>query len=231
VHFNVTLYDYKYKDLQVQFFNPVTLSQVVSNAGSLTTKGAESDFEWRPPQVQGLAFRGAVAYNKAAFHNFIGQCYGGQDVAHGCNLLPNAAGTAFNGQQFDGRTPPKAPKWGAQGGFSYDHGVTQDVTAHVTADANYSSSYNYTDTLRPDGVQKGFTRIDASLALSDEAHGWRVSLIGRNLTNRLVVTSANDMTFTGGTGTGSPLPIGVPSDMNAVVERGREFYVEVRKTF
>jgi outer membrane receptor protein involved in Fe transport len=228
--FNVTLYNYKYSDLQVQFFNPLTLSQSVANAGALRVRGIESDFALRVPGIRGLNFHGAVAYNDAKYKGFIGQCYAGQTFDLGCDQFPNAAGV-YNGQVFSGRTPPKAPKFGAQFGSSFEMPVSGDIRMTLAGDVTYSSKYNYTDTLRPDAVQGRFARIDASAAIGNEVQGWRLSLIGRNLTNRLVVSSANDMPFTGGTGTGSTTAASVLADMNAVVERGREVYLEARYRF
>ncbi|OYW88006.1 MAG: TonB-dependent receptor, partial [Hyphomonas sp. 32-62-5] len=225
-----TAYRYKYHDLQVQFYNPQTLSQSVANAGALRVQGIEADFTYRVPGVRGLGFHGAVAYNDAEYQNFVGQCYAGQTFALGCDQQRNLAGN-YNGQVFSGRTPPKAPKLGAQFGSTLDVPVAGDISATFTGDVTYSSKYNYSDTLRPDTVQNRFARIDASVAIGNEAQGWRLSLIGRNLTDKLVVTSANDMTFTGGSGTGSPTAASVLADINAVVERGREIYLEARFKF
>lgn len=230
LHFNVTGYSYEYTDLQVQFYNPVTLSQSVANAGALRVKGIETDFTYRVPGIRGLDFHGALAYNHAAYKGFIGQCYAGQTFALGCNQLRNAAGN-YNGQVFSSRTPPKAPRLGAQFGSSLDVPLAGDISLTLTGDATYSSKYNYTDTLRPDAVQSRFARIDASVALGNDTQGWKLSLIGRNLTDKLVVTSANDVTFSGGTGTGSPTAASVLADINAVVERGREVYLEARYKF
>lgn len=228
LYFNLTAYRYKYTDLQVQFFNPQTLSQVVANAGALRVQGIETDFTWRVPGVRGLGFHGSLAYNDAEYQNFVGQCYAGQTFALGCNQQP--VNGVYNGQLYSGRTPPKAPRLGAQFGSSLEVPVADDISMTFTGDMTYSSKYNYTDTLRPDGVQGRFARIDASASIANEAQGWKLSLIGRNLTDKLVVTSANDMPFTGGTGTGT-MGVSTMSDLNAVVERGREIYLEARFNF
>lgn len=226
---NITGYRYKYSDLQIQFYNPVTAGTVVSNAGQLIVQGVEGDFNYRVPGLTGLSLHGTVAFNDAEYQDFVGQCFGGQTVAQGCNLLPNPAGTAFNGQDYDGRTPPKAPKWGAQFGAALDTQLSDGLNLTLTGDATHTSSYNYTDALRPDAVQKAATRFDASLALSGNDERWKLSLIGRNLTNKLVITSANDMSFTGGTGTGTA--VGLVSDLNAIIDRPREIYVELAMKF
>lgn len=231
---NLTAYDYEFRNLQVQFYNQAALAQVVANAGELDTKGIEGDFNWLVPSVEGLSVHGAIAYNNAKYGDFIGQCYGGQDEAHGCDQ--RFAGGVFNGQIFSGRTPPKAPELGAQLGAGYEFPVSGDLRGVLTTDVNYSSKYNFTDTLRPDAWQDAFARVDASFALTNDARGWRFSVIGRNLTDELVVSSANDIVGTAGPNqhTGATIASGVPgvvADMNAIVERGREIYVELGLKF
>ncbi|NWG53016.1 MAG: TonB-dependent receptor [Hydrogenophilaceae bacterium] len=230
---NATIYDYTYEDLQVQFYNPVTSGQVVSNAGELQTTGAEVDFNWFPNGADGFSLHGAVAYNDAQYDNFFGQCWAGQVEATGCNRDFNPATGRFNSQDFAGRTPPKAPEWSAQLGGAYEVSLGDSLMGRATLDANYTSEYNYTDTLRPDGVQEAFTRIDASVALFNPDRGWQLSLIGRNLTDELVIATANDMT---GTGAGAPTgsvgnPATITPDMNAIIERPREVYLELSFEF
>ncbi len=221
---NLTVYRYDYSDLQVQVFDPVALSLIADNAGKLRTQGVEADFNWRVTGGRGLSLRGALAYNDAKFREYVGQCYGGQTIAQGCNLLSN--GTAFTSQDYGGRRPPKAPKYAARAGFSYDAALSgSGLSLRLSGDMSYTSSYNFTDTLRPDGVQRGFTKFDAALALSGPDNRWTISLIGRNLTNKLVVTAANDIPFTGGTGTGTTT--GLVSDMSAFVDNPREIAIEV----
>jgi hypothetical protein len=138
----------------------------------------------------------------------------------------------FNGQDFSGRTPPKAPRWGGTFGGAYEIPVGDALHARVSLDGTYSSKYNFTDALRPDGVQAAYTRFDASVALINSNRGWTLSLIGRNLTNEWVVTSANDMTGTGaGVTGGAGNPATTTPDMNGVVEKPREIYLELSVSF
>ncbi len=224
--FNATAYLYDYIGLQVQNFDPVTIGQVVANAGKLRTQGVEADFTLKVPGLSGLSFHGAAAYNKATYHGYVGQCYGGQTVAAGCNLLKAASG-AFTSQDYSGRTPPKAPRFGGALGFAYEMPLADNgMSLTLSGDMTHTSRYNFTDTLRPDAVQAAFTKFDAALRLKGPDDRWSVSLIGRNLTNKLVVTAANDIPFAGGTGTGTA-GTGVLADMSAFVENPREVFVEV----
>lgn len=224
---NATVYDYTYSDLQVQKFDPITVGQIVDNAGELTTTGLEFDFNYAPRDVSGLVIRGAFAYNDATYQDYIGQCYGGQTIAQGCDQV--ASGGVFTSQDYSGRTPPKAPETAGRIGGAYTFPVFGGMDAQVTADLSYSSEYNWTDTLRPDSIQDSFTKLDASATLFSSGERWKISLIGRNLTNELVASSGNDIPFTGGTGTGTTA--GVVSDMSAIVQNPREVYLELSLTY
>jgi outer membrane receptor protein involved in Fe transport len=84
--------------------------------------------------------------------------------------------------------------------------------------------------LRPDAWQKGYAKLDAALALNGPDDRWTLSVIGRNLTNKLVVTAANDIPFAGGTGGGTNGP-GVTADMSSFVDNPREVFVELALKF
>lgn len=225
----VTVYHYVYSDLQVQFFDPQAVSLTAGNAGRLRTQGVEADFNYRVAGIDGLSLRGALAYNDAEYQDFIGQCYPGQTVSQGCNQLPNAG--VFNGQDYSGRTPPKAPHFAGRLGASLDVPMGDSgMRLSMASDLSYTSSFNFTDALRPDAVQDGYTKIDATIGIHGADDSWSLSLIGRNLTNERVVTAANDIPFTGGTGTGTN-GTGVLADMSAFVDNPREIFVEVSFRF
>ncbi|MGV7121866.1 TonB-dependent receptor [Sphingopyxis sp. 550A] len=228
---NATAYLYDYLDLQVQNFDPVTIGQVVANAGTLRVKGIEGDFNWRSG---GFSLRGALAYNHAQYSDYIGQCYAGQTIAAGCNLLqsnPADPDSAYTSQDYDGRTPPKAPRWAGRLGAGYEVPLSASGwSLELNGDMSYSSKYNFSDTLRPDAVQKSFTKFDASLRLNGPDKRWSLALIGRNLGNKYVVTGGSDIPFAGGTGTGTTGP-GVLADMSAFVDNPREIYLEASVKF
>lgn len=220
---NVTGYRYDYSDLQVQYFDPSTVSLTAGNAGKLRTQGVEADFNFRVPGIDGFSLRGAAAYNDAKYRDYIGQCYPGQTIALGCNLQP--VGGVFNAQNYDGRTPPKAPHFAGRAGATLEVPVGNGGwNVRATSDASYTSRYNFTDALRPDTFQRRYVKIDAALSLNGPDDRWSLSLIGRNLTNKLVVTAANDLPFTGGTGTGTTN--GVVADLSAFVDNPREIFAE-----
>lgn len=227
LQFNVTAFQYTYKDLQVQTFDPQSVSLIADNAGKLRTRGVEADVNYRVSGVPGLSLRGAAAYNDVQYLDYVGQCYSGQTIAQGCNQQLVAG--AFTAQDYDGRTPPKAPKFAGRVGASYERDLASNLILRMSGDVSRTSKYNFTDTLRPDGWQSGYTKVDASISVSGPDNRWTLALIGKNLTNELVVTSANDIPFAGGTGTGTTT--GVLADMSAFVENPREILLELSLKF
>lgn len=227
IRFNATAYHYRYKDLQVQIFDPQTIASRVANAGALVTRGIEGELNFRP-RGSGFEAHASIAYNDAKFSDYVGTCFTGQTITEGCNLLSGPTG-AFTSQDFDNRTAPKAPKWAGRVGASYETPLTGSLRMGLNGDMSFSSSYNYTDTLRPDGVQRAFARYDAGVRVSHEDDGWELALIGRNLSNEKIVTTANDMPGQGSGGTGTAT--GIRSDMNGIVDRLRSFHVQFTKRF
>tara|TARA_R110001606_G_scaffold216728_1_gene364622 strand:+ start:10866 stop:13175 length:2310 start_codon:yes stop_codon:yes gene_type:complete len=225
--FNATVYDYLFEDLQVQRFNPTTIGLEVDNAGELKTTGAELDFTYLPDALDGLTLRGALSYNKAEYDDYIGACYNGQTISEGCNQVLN--GAVYTSQDYSGRTPPKAPEWAGRLGGTYEFPFIGNLTAQLSSDVSYTSEYNFTDELRPDGIQDAYTKWDAAFRLINDAQGWEVSLIGKNLTDELVVGSGNDVPFTGGTGTGTTS--GFLADMSVYVENPMEVFLEFKIDF
>lgn len=226
---NATAFRYDYSDLQVQVFDPTAVALIADNAGKLRTQGIEADMNWRVSDA--LTLRAAGAYNDVEYRDFVGACFEGQTIAQGCAFNLNASTGRFTSQDYAGRRPPKAPEFSGRAGFTLDIPIGSGRVA-LNGDASYTSEYNFTDTLRPDAVQDDFVKLDASLVFHGASDRWSIGVIGRNLTNELVVGAANDIPFTGGldqrTGTSGP---GVVADMSAFVDNPREIYVEVGLKF
>ena len=232
LRFNVTAFRYDYIGLQVSVYQPITQTTRVANAGKVRTQGVETSVNWDAPgDIDGLNLHADLSYNKATFVNYIATCYPGQrSGAGGCNGDPNRTSGAFNTQDLAGRQVPKAPKWAGRVGGIYEFPVLGEFSLAFTGDVSFSSKYNFTDALRPDAFQKGFQKIDASVRLNAPNDRWSLALIGRNLTNEWVITSGNDFSNqqgVGGTGTAT----GVPGDLSAIVDRGRQVAMEFSTKF
>jgi iron complex outermembrane receptor protein len=204
-------YLYDYTNLQVISFNPVTFSYTTLNAASARVKGAELTANYRV--TSSLVLRGALSYNHGRYEEFPnGQCYAGQTAALGCvGGVQNLAGTQLGA----------APDWSGNFGATYQHPLTSRLDGAISVDGYYRGSYNYTaaNTYRPDAIQGGQVRIDASVRVFEPSKGWEAALLVRNLTNRLTILS------------GSDTPAGAPGQLGGYLDPPREVVLEVTNRF
>lgn len=224
---NLAAYRTVYKDLQVQVFDASTTSFFSRNAGRLTNRGVEVDAVWDlADYVEGVSVRGAAAYNRSRYGDYIGPCYTGQRPSQGCTFNPNRAGV-FTSQDYGGRTPPRAPRWAGSFGVDYKRDIGSGLVLGASADTRFTSKYNTLESLAPEAVQSGYAMFDANFRVTHEDNGWEIAFIGRNLADKNVVITAGDFPFTGsGTGT----PNGLRSDLSAVTT-GRSLEVQFSYKF
>jgi iron complex outermembrane recepter protein len=196
LHVNLAAYRYVYSDLQLEFFNAPTIALISTNIGSATTKGLEVDAEFLPQAVRGLRLRGSIQHNIARYRDFIGPCYAGQTQAQGCDRVgPPPTNTPL--QDLSGKRLAGAPKWTAGLGFDLDRPVPAGLVLGVSADVVYSSSYSTSPVAQPLDVQSSYTRLDAAIRLRSEDRRAELALVGKNLTNRFVVSYGSDAPLSG----------------------------------
>lgn len=213
---------YYYTLTGLQVLTQVGFNQFVQNAGKATVKGIDFSWDYRPP-VEGLSFQGAFGYNRARYDEFVTNCYAGQTIALGCNLLPNSAGV-FTGQDLSGRPLLRAPSYSANAGFVYRQPVNDRFVVTLNGHTTYSSSYFADPTDEPRSLQDSYWLFDAGISLQDQTSGWKLSLLGRNLSNELYVGRTRDNILTG---SGAGRPIGTLADISGVTSRGREVWLRL----
>ena len=106
-----------------------------------------------------------------------------------------------------GQPTANAPRWTAALGADYSRAVMRDLTTGMSVRVRYSSAYSVSPFGQPLAVQPSYVNCDASLRLASVDDRWQLALIGKNLTNKFVATSAFDQSGTGtasGGVTGSP---------------------------
>jgi outer membrane receptor protein involved in Fe transport len=223
VTFSIAAYNYKYDNLQVNSYNPATLSFVIDNAAAARVKGIE--FETRAKVIEGVSLYGSVAYNRARYSSFVTSCYGGQVAATGCNVslsngadgLPNTADDAF-GQSLKGGQFPRAPDWSASAGFNASVPLGEGLALDLDGNARYSGSYFYADNGNPGGRQNSYWLLDGA-ARVNISERWQIGVIGRNLTNKYFVVQGLEKP-------GAPAVAGVPTQIIGNVSRGRQVSLE-----
>lgn len=221
--FNVAIYDYTYKGLQVGgIANSEGGVPVITtvNAGKARTYGIDLDASYSPPSVDGLNINASLHWNKAEYKNLDNiPCYANQTFAQGCNTffappsgtqlqLPPGVGVTVNGvygfynaQDISGKRMIRAPEWAANFGFDYEMPVGKGMRLQFANNNQYSSSYpSYLANGRPnrDNIQNDFFKIDATLALKGENDAWEVALIGNNLTDKLIHSNCSASNSAGG---------------------------------
>ncbi|WP_285017317.1 TonB-dependent receptor [Novosphingobium sp. fls2-241-R2A-195] len=222
LRFNVTAFTYKYRNLQVDFFNsPIFAFQTLT--ADARTKGIEAEFEFAPNGIAGLDIHGSINYDKATYTDFpLAPCYAGQTPAEGCNLSGNSR------QNLTGAPLSVAPRWTGNLGIGYEVSVGSASKLGFNVDSKYSASYLASGFGNPLSRQSKYVTLDAGIRFGAEDDNWQIALIGKNLTNRFYVTGVVDGPSTGG-GTGTAA--GVKADQLGFGTLPRTVMVEVTKRF
>ncbi len=196
LRFNVSLYSYNFDDLQLDYFNPTAITFITLNAGEATTEGMEMDLEWAPANLPGLRVHGSLAYNKAEYDTFIAPCWEGQTAATGCNAtVPETNGAP--GQDISGEATGMAPEWTASVGVNYDTQLANGWSVGFTVDAQYSDEYNASALGHPLAWRDSYTLWNASTYLESPDGHWQFQLLGKNLTDELVISGMLEAAFSG----------------------------------
>lgn len=200
LNLNLSGYSYLYKGLQVEFFNPLLISYFTSNAGSSRVKGVELGADFSPRAVPGLALSGNLNYNIGRYKDFLAACYAGQTAAEGCNLVINGGdGNPLNdvpGQQLAGKPLQNAPRWTARLGIVYRTPLTSAADIELSADGRYSSAYFASAFAVPTARASAYMTLDAGARLILDDGRWELGVVGKNLTNRFILTGTVDVTGT-----------------------------------
>src|SRR5690606_31530504 len=109
----------------------------------------------------------------------------------------------------------RAPKWNAVMGFVSQIPVGSNLVIGLNGDMNYSSSYLTQEDGNPNAIQDTFIKVNAGISLGSRDEKWKVSLIGRNLTNEYIVLYS----------TSKPASVAVAGqgpDIGGWVDRGRQ---------
>ncbi|MBW8814308.1 MAG: TonB-dependent receptor [Caulobacterales bacterium] len=200
---NASIYDYVFKDLQVQIFDAKAIQFRTTNAGQLTSKGADLDFQWLPG-LPGLSIFGSAAYTDAKFSK---------------SFRPDPVAAPLI--DLKGRASLGAPKWSGNVAADFRRPVGSGYELDLTGNLQYRSSY-YTRNGAPDDYVQGSTAlIDLAASIGPETGRWKVSLIGTNLTDKRTVTTSGPRPFLSPTG----------DDIILNLSDGRKVYVQASVKF
>ena len=176
---NIAVFYTEFDDLQVSIFDG-TLGFNVGNAAQAVTQGVELDGRWAI--TDDWSMNGSIGYLDFEFKDFKnGQCNQGQTP------------TSPNGFcDYSGKTNQYVADWSGNLAVNYEHPLTEALLFRSTLDTQFTTSYNPSQNLDPRVEQNGYALWNLRLALASADDKWEVALLGRNLTDREVVTYAND---------------------------------------
>jgi outer membrane receptor protein involved in Fe transport len=214
-----------FEDIQVSAFDAITVIQNVNNAARANSTGVEADV------IVGLNDRttlaSSLAWTEAEYDEFPnGPCYPGQTAAEGCHSVTFPSGAVSEVQDLAGTPLAYAPEWQFNVRLA-----GRGPTVGKGLELGYDLFYYWVDDLHfkltndPLDTQEAYGKINASVSLGSPADGWRVSLIGKNLTDELT-SSLGDSTA----GVGQAGDIG-PTPNYKFAEPGRQIALQVNYTF
>ena len=223
---NATAYFFDYSDLQLSTLDTETTQFRIQNVAAASTDGLEVELIWAANQS--LTVRGFVNYNEAEYNQFLTSCFAGQTIEQGCDQALSPATGRFGAQRVDGDQVPGAPKWYANLGFTYDTGVGDSGwRASLDVDGRYVGERSGSLQRMPDSELDSYTIVDASVRLYSPDDRWEFTLIGRNITDELVILGYSDRPLTGG---GNGLPAGSAgiqrADSFSRVLRGQQIWLQ-----
>jgi iron complex outermembrane recepter protein len=179
---SVSLYDTRFKDLQVSIFDPALDTYITGNAASATSKGVEAALGYRASRHFDLSATGA--YMDIKYDDYPGaQCLAIQ------TQCTNAATNNLAGYR-----PPYTSKWSgsltAHGAIDLPHDLTLNLTGVAAGRSGYFDSDNENPTF---GYQGAYVKFDGRIEITSAA--WHIALVGRNLGNHLTVGSAFELPY------------------------------------
>ena len=200
--FNATAYQYVFKDLQVQNFNPQTVQFVTGNAGELTTKGVDLEARWITP-VDGLTFSSNLSYLDAQYTDTFIQPLGVSTV------------------DLDGRRGSQAPTWAGNVAVDWTIPLGDSLELFLSGNAAYNDGYITDEATLNDYVQPSFWTLDTNVSIGHPDGNWKLSLVAQNLTDEIFTITTGGRPF---------LPPG-GDDFVMTQNRGRQVFAEISFRF
>ncbi|MGC1468317.1 MAG: TonB-dependent receptor, partial [Sphingorhabdus sp.] len=173
VQVNGAVFYYDYSDKQVLGSDNVppfgTLNRLV-NIPKSKVKGAELQLILRP--VEGLTLNGGLTYVHTRIGNFT-------------NIDPLGVSRNFQGEAY-----PNTPKWQGSLAADYEFPLSGNLNGFIGANATMRSKTN--GGLGENAILKidGYTLVDLRAGVASSDDSWKLSIWGRNITDKYYWTNA-----------------------------------------
>ena len=177
---NTALFYTQFDDLQVSVFDG-TLGFNVGNAASAVTQGIE--FDGRIALSENLMLAGGLAFLDFEFQNHeFGTCIQDQipDNPNGINC------------DYSGKTNQYAADFSGNLLLAYESALGDSLMLRANLDAIFSDEYHPSPNLDERVKQDAFIQYNGRVSLSAADGTWELALLGKNLTDELIVLYAVD---------------------------------------
>lgn len=169
----------EFTDLQLAVFDPATAQNIVRNAASATSKGLELDGRYL--LTDNLEIGGSVAFLNASYDDFPNAlCSSGLSVEADCDLTTNTRNAAGDKLRY-------APETSGSVYANYVIDLDNGMQLTLRGDLTYTDDF-FADVLNdPFKVQEAYTKMDILVSLAGKENDWKVSLVGKNITDEKTV--------------------------------------------
>jgi iron complex outermembrane recepter protein len=182
---SAAIFHTEFDDLQVSSLDAATNSFFFANAAKATTEGFEADF--RLAATQGLELGGAIGYADSSYDDFPGgNCSVGSSREPDCDPVTNTRNQA-------GDKLVNAPEWTGNLFADYRYQLSNGMEIGLRGTIVYSDDFYINGQNDPYLQQDDFTKLDLVASLSSADGAWRISVVGKNVTDKTTVS------FGGGT--------------------------------
>jgi outer membrane receptor protein involved in Fe transport len=218
---DLNVYNYKFNDMQIDFFNSAVFALITENAGGAKTTGAEAQFRWAPKAIDGLRINGSLAYNNARYTDFVAPCWAGQAPSEGCDIFNPGE---VPKQQLAGFKRNLAPKFLMNLGFDYEKSVGNGQMIAFSLNTQYRGRYSASAWGHPDNFQSPSVIVNGAIRLIGNEDAWEFAVIGKNLTNKYLQLNTIDSPSSG---SAPGFEGGVRGDQRTTPNRPRSIAVQL----
>ena len=202
--FNFDVFRAIYQDLQVTSnvydaqINNTT--QAIANAAASVSQGVELETQW--VVTEGVRLGANVTYLDSYYSNYANApqttlqsfCAVSYVLPY-CSIFSNPVPATAN---LSGEPTPYAPRWSGSLTASYSTPIQSAYKFTVQLNPYFTTSYGNDPQLQAIGLgylagTGGYVRLDGGLTFAASNNRWAVDLIGKNLTNRVIID--NGMSF------------------------------------
>ncbi len=185
---NLVAFYTEFDDLQVKqsSVEGTTIITRIGNAGEATTQGLELDGRWAV--TDWLTVGGAVAWLDAEYDD-----YQGISCNASGSTTPYFEGGIQAGCDASGETLTFSPDTSGSIFADITYPISGSLSLFGGVSVSYSDDYLTDGTLDPDLTQDSYTKLDANIGIGAADGRWRLSVVGKNLTDEEINMSGQPL--------------------------------------